>query len=106
MRRGEIWWASLPQPWGRRPVLLLTRDEAYGTLTWVVAAAITTRIRSGASFVHLTPNNDQVPRECVINADALVAVRPDWLGERMTSLRQARMSEVERAIHFTLALKD
>jgi len=29
VRRGEIWWADLPPPAGRRPVLLLSRDEAY-----------------------------------------------------------------------------
>lgn len=29
MRRGEVWWADLPAPVGRRPVLLLSRDRAY-----------------------------------------------------------------------------
>ena len=29
MRRGEVWWAALPKPAGRRPVVLLSRDEAY-----------------------------------------------------------------------------
>ena len=29
MKRGEIWWADLPPPVGRRPVLLLSRDRAY-----------------------------------------------------------------------------
>ena len=29
MRRGEVWWADLPVPVGRRPVVLLSRNEAY-----------------------------------------------------------------------------
>ena len=28
MRRGEVWWANLPPPAGRRPVLITTRDSA------------------------------------------------------------------------------
>ena len=27
MKQGEIWWAELPKPAGRRPVILLSRDE-------------------------------------------------------------------------------
>ena len=29
MRQFEIWWANLPAPAGRRPVLLLSRNDAY-----------------------------------------------------------------------------
>lgn len=106
MRRGEVWWATLPPPWGRRPVLLLTRDEGYGTLTWIVAAAITTTLRTGGSFVRLTPDQDGVPRPCVVNADALFAMRQEWLDERITLLRPSKILEVERAIHFALALSN
>ncbi len=29
MKRGEVWWAELPKPSGRGPVILLSRNEAY-----------------------------------------------------------------------------
>jgi mRNA interferase MazF len=29
MKRGEVWWATLPEPVGRRPVVLLSRNAAY-----------------------------------------------------------------------------
>ena len=35
-----IWWAELPKPAGRRPMLLLSRDDAYAVLSDVVAAAL------------------------------------------------------------------
>jgi len=41
MRRGEIWWAELPAPGGRRPVLLLSRNEAYVVRQLVTVAPIT-----------------------------------------------------------------
>ncbi|RPJ34838.1 MAG: type II toxin-antitoxin system PemK/MazF family toxin [Planctomycetaceae bacterium] len=46
MRRGEVWWADLPPPTGRRPVVLLSRDDAYAVRALVTVAPVTTRIRS------------------------------------------------------------
>ena len=46
MRRGEVWWAELPQPVGRRPVLLLSRDAAYSVRTPVTVAIVTRTIRN------------------------------------------------------------
>jgi len=45
MKRGEVWWANLPAPIGRRPVLLLSRDRAYQVRTAVTVAEITRTIR-------------------------------------------------------------
>ena len=45
MKRGEVWWANLPQPLGRRPVVLLSRDEAYSIRNAVTVAEVTRRIR-------------------------------------------------------------
>ena len=45
MRQYEIWWADLPAPVGRRPVLLLTRSAAYAYLNKAIVAEITTIIR-------------------------------------------------------------
>ncbi len=30
MKQFEIWWADLPEPVGKRPVLLLSRNDAFG----------------------------------------------------------------------------
>lgn len=45
MRRGEVWWTEQPQPIGRRPVVLLSRDEAYAVRNAVTVAQVTTTIR-------------------------------------------------------------
>jgi hypothetical protein len=39
VRQYEIRWADLPEPIGRRPVLLLTRTAAYVYLNKVLVAA-------------------------------------------------------------------
>jgi mRNA interferase MazF len=53
VKQFEIWRADLPGPAGRRPVLLLSRNDAYGYLSKFVAAEITSTIRQIASEVPL-----------------------------------------------------
>jgi mRNA interferase MazF len=45
MQRGEVWWAKLPSPIGRRPVVLLSRDEAYAVRNAVTVAKVTSTVR-------------------------------------------------------------
>ena len=51
MQKGEIWWANLPIPIGKRPVLLLSRDEAYSVRNAVTIAEETNQ---GVRSQHLT----------------------------------------------------
>jgi mRNA interferase MazF len=105
MKRGDLWWASLPAPWGRRPVALLSRDGAYTRLTWIMVGLITTKIRGLPTEVLLEPEADAVPRSCVINVDSIQLIRRDWLDEQLTTLRPRKLRALDRAIHFALALR-
>jgi mRNA interferase MazF len=40
MRRGEVWWAELPALAGKRPVVLLSRNEAYAVRELVTVAPL------------------------------------------------------------------
>ena len=104
MRRGEVWWANLPQPWGRRPVLLMARDEAFSVLTWVMVAPLTTNVRAIPTAVLLTPDADGVPLRCAAALDNIQAIEKSWLDVRITQLGSDRMREIEQAIHFALDL--
>ena len=105
MRRGEVWWADLPEPWGRRPVVLLARDEAYAVLTWIVVAPLTTRIRDIPTAVVLSPDVDGVPRRSAVYLDHLQAVRREWLTAPIVRLGSERIQAIDRAIHFALGLR-
>jgi mRNA interferase MazF len=106
VRRGEVWWADLPEPWGRRPILLLARDQAYELLTWVIVAPLTTRLRDLPTAVRLDPDVDRVPETCVVNLDSLQAIRTSWVDRYIVRLAPERMEQVERAIHFALDLRN
>lgn len=104
MKRGEIWWAELPRPAGRRPVLLLSRDEAYEVRRLVTVAPVTTRVRGIPVEVPLGPK-DGMPRECVANLDTVTAIPKDALRERLTALPRPKMAAVDAALRFALGLQ-
>jgi mRNA interferase MazF len=103
MRRGEIWWADLPKPVGRRPVLLLSRDSAYRVRTQVTIALVIRTIRSIPSEVPLGPK-DGMPATCVANLDDIQTVRKAFLKEHLTTLSSEKMRKVKAAIDFALDL--
>ena len=70
MRYFEIWWANLREPAGSRPVLLLSRDDAYSYLNKFIVAEITLTIRDIASEV-LLGEAEGLSKVCVVNCDNL-----------------------------------
>ena len=104
MKRGEIWWAKLAPPAGLRPVLLLSRDEAYTIRSLVLIAPITTRIRHLPSEV-LLRNSDGMPRECAANLDSITIIPKNCLREHMVTLSPEKLKSIDDAIHFSLGLE-
>jgi mRNA interferase MazF len=105
MRRGEVWWADLPPPTGRRPVVLLSRDEAYAVRALVTVAPVTTRIRSIPAEVPLGPE-DGLPRDCVVNLDTIITIAKNSLQVRIASLRSEKVQAIDAAIRFALGLEE
>ncbi len=68
VKQYDLWWASLPQPLGRRPVLLLSRNEAYSYLNKFAAVEITSTIRRMAVEVPLG-RSEGLLKKCVANCD-------------------------------------
>ena len=104
MRRGEVWWAELPPPVGRRPVLLLSRDTAYRVRTSVTVAVITRTIRNIPTEVPLD-QEDGIPAKCVANLDNILTIPKSRLTERVTTLSPEKMTAVAKAVAFALDLR-
>src|SRR5438874_12194264 len=103
MNRSEIWWADLPAPVGRRPVLILTRSAAVAARNQVVVAQITTTAHHLPSEVQLK-RADGMPRDCVVNCDVLLTVPKARLTSRILRLPPQRMNEVHQALKFALEI--
>jgi len=104
MKRGEIWWAELDPPAGRRPVLLLSRDEAYSVRELITVAPVTTRIRHIPSEAPLGIE-DGLPKPCVINLDTITTIAKASLQDKLTALSQEKQKAIEAALHFALGIE-
>ena len=103
MLRGEIWWAKLPPPVGRRPVLLLSRNEAYAVRNAITVAEVTTTIR-GIPVEVLLNQEEGMPKQCVVNLDTLATIRKDLLESKITILSDEKTALVNKALKFALAI--
>ena len=103
MKRGEIWWARMPGPARSRPVLLLSRDEAYAKRTQITIAPLTRRIRELPVEV-LVGRADGLPSESAVNLDNINTIDKVALDNRITQLSPQKMAAVDSAIKFALDL--
>jgi mRNA interferase MazF len=71
--RGDVVWADLGPPAGRRPVCVLTRDAALAVLTAITCAPITRTIRGIRSDVEVGIA-EGLPAPSVINCDNLITI--------------------------------
>jgi mRNA interferase MazF len=101
LRQYEIWWALLPKPAGRRPVLLISRNTAYSYLHKYLAVEITTTVRGIAVEVPLG-RREGLPRPCVANFDNVHTIRKEALTGRAGALSPSRHIEVKHALGHAL----
>jgi mRNA interferase MazF len=96
VRRGGIYYLEHPE-WGRRPVLVLTREAAIPVLKRVTIASVTRTIRGIPTEVVLD-EDDGMPVRCVVGLDNLGDAWKAMLTEHVTTLGPDRMREVCQAL--------
>ena len=112
MRRGEVWWASLSDPTGsgpgyRRPVIIVQADEFNASaIRTVIVAAITSNLRRAAApgNVLLRARDTGLRRQSVANVSQLLTVDKRLLTERVGSLPDRLLSDLEAGLRQVLAL--
>lgn len=112
MKRGDVWWADMPEPMAsepgyRRPVLILqSNDFNRSQINTIVAAAITsnTRLADAPGNVALSRKSVGLDRESVVNVSQLVTLDRVFLSEKVGKLSPAKMVEVDQGVRLVLAL--
>lgn len=103
LHQGEVRWAMLPAPVGRRPVLILTRTGALRHLSNVTVAPITRTIR-GIDTEVLLSESDGVPTVCAVSLDNIQTLPQGRMEELIAELTSSRMNEVFLAIRAAFAM--
>jgi mRNA interferase MazF len=105
LRRGELYWAELPSPAGRRPVLIVLRDEAIRRTTRVVVAPISSNIRQLESEVPVG-RGEGLPYESVAQCDGLQTIDRHYVEPRpLGRLGSAKLRTLDEALRYALDVK-
>ncbi len=94
-----MWWAE--PPYGRHPVIVLTRDAAVPVLRDLLVMPVTRTVRGIPTEVVLD-ESDGLPRPCVATADNTGPLSAGLLVERITVLSAERMTRVCRALNLAV----
>src|SRR6266478_4868159 len=101
MKQFDIVWANLPEPIGRRPVLLLTRTAAYTYLNKILIAEVTSTIRGIPQEVTIG-KNEGLTRESVVNLDNIHVIPKRLIDKRLGAIHSSRHREIKRALGYAL----
>ena len=110
MRRGEIWWASLPEPLGsgpgyRRPVVIIQSDSFNRSrIATVVVAIITSNLNLVAApgNVLLERKVSSLPKDSVINVSQILTVDKSLLTQRVGKLPNGIMEAISRGLRLVM----
>jgi mRNA interferase MazF len=112
VRRGEVWWASLPEPGGsgpgfRRPVLVIQSDSFnQSRINTVIVAVVTSNVRLAYApgNVLLETRQSRLPRDSVINVSQILTIDKAFLTERVSLLRPEIIARVDAGLKLVLGL--
>ena len=112
MRRGEVWWASLPEPLGsgpgfRRPAVVVQSDRFNDSLiNTVVVAIVTSNLARAAApgNVTLSASESGLPRESVINLSQIMTLDRTLLTEKVSRLSDGTMIAVDDGLKLVMGL--
>ena len=113
IRRGEIWWASLPDPQGsgpgfRRHVLIVQADAfSRSRIQTVIAAIITSNTALGEApgNILISRRKSGLPKESVVNVSQLVTLDKRLLTQRTKRLDGMTMRRVDNGLRLVLNLE-
>jgi mRNA interferase MazF len=112
VKRGEVWWASLPDPVGsgpglRRPVVIVQSNAfTESRIATVIVAVVTSNLAlaEAPGNVRLAKSESGLPQPSVINVSQLITVDKSILTGKVKSLPSSVMRRVEDGIRLVLSL--
>lgn len=112
MKRGEIWWANLPNPVGsgpgfKRPVLVVQSNPFNASrIATVIVATVTSNLAlaEAPGNVRVAKSDSGLPQPSVVNVSQLITLDRSILTTRIKALSASVMAEVDNGLKLVLAL--
>ncbi len=103
--RGEVYWATLPSPAGRRPVLLVQNNKGNQYSPSTIVAAISTS-PPGVEYPFLVELDNRLLGEpCWVHCETILTIPQNLLDGQLGSLGRNEMARVDEALKRSLGLK-
>jgi mRNA interferase MazF len=112
MKRGEIWWASLPEPTGsgpglRRPVLVIQSNPFNESrIATVIVAVVTSNLAlaEAPGNVRLNKSESGLPKPSVVNVSQVLTVDRSILTERVKALPGSVIQRVNDGLRLAIGV--
>ena len=112
MLRGDVWWATLPQPVGsgpgfRRPVVLVQSDAFNRSrIATVVVAVVTSNLAlaTAPGNVIVRAEDCGLPRDSVVDVSQLLTLDRSVLAERVGRVPFPLRQQVDEGLRLVLSL--
>ena len=112
MKRGEIWWADLPDPVAsepgyRRPLIVIQIDEFNRSrISTIVVVVLTTNLMlsEAPGNVILRSSQTGLPKDSVANVSQVLTVDKSFLTEKAGKLRKQDLQKIESGLRLVMGL--
>ncbi|MDT8397972.1 MAG: type II toxin-antitoxin system PemK/MazF family toxin [Pseudomonadales bacterium] len=112
MKRGEIWWASLPEPTGsgpglRRPVLVIQSNPFNESrIATVVVAVVTSNLvlADAPGNVRLNKSESGLLKPSVVNVSQVLTVDRSILTEQVKALPNSVIQRVNEGLRLAIGV--
>lgn len=112
IKRGEIWWAELPQPTASEPgykrplIVIQSNDFNSSNIGTIIAAIITSNMRLAAApgNILLPAEKSKLSKQSVVNVSQLITVDKSFFTEKVHTLSSKIMEQIDDGIRLVLKL--
>lgn len=112
VKRGEVWWASLPEPSGsgpgmRRPVLVIQSNPFNESrIATMIVAVVTSNLNlaDAPGNVRISKSESGLSKPSVVNVSQLLTIDRSFLTGRVKTLPGQVMIRVTEGLRLVLAL--
>lgn len=112
MKRGEVWWASLPAPTGsgpgfRRPVVVVQSNPFNQSRIATVLVAIVTSnlaLADAPGNVRVGKSESGLAKTSVVNVSQVITLDRELLTQRVRGLPADAMRQIDEGLRLALGL--
>lgn len=112
IKRGEIWWAELPDPVGsepsyKRPIVVIQSNEFNKSkIATIIAVTITSNmfLSSAPGNVTLPAKASKLPKRSVVNVSQLITLDKSFLTVKIHTLSSKYIEQIDEGVRLVLNL--